>query len=393
MSVADRLGTGTSFTEARHGRSARGRAKAVTQGDVPAYELVRLRLAEVSPTPLNPRRNFGTDDDKTRFGEELRQAQLAACVAVSRASYLALWPEHEGRIGSAAYVLVNGERRFHSAVHVGLEALDFVVRDGLASSRESFVDHLLKENLEREDFDVIERARGVQQLVAVCAEQAERGARTRAAERLHKDRSWVTNQLVLLSLPEEIQSMLSAGSLAERDGRLLARHAKDRPGIGAAELLEHLGSTKAAAAQVKADEQAAIEALRSVTEAGLLSVDNEPGVQNDARGARPDDVREGASANSLSADNKGEEIHNAEGAPHRPRTTHREIDSLSADNKPQLSAGHRVPAQQDGVPERFIALREPERIAADLVNLLSEEALAHVIEALLQHQSSVKSRP
>lgn len=41
MSVADKLGTGSSFSKAPRGRSARGRAKAVTQGDVPAYELVR----------------------------------------------------------------------------------------------------------------------------------------------------------------------------------------------------------------------------------------------------------------------------------------------------------------------------------------------------------------
>ncbi|XVV39737.1 hypothetical protein ACQPXT_40735 (plasmid) [Streptomyces sp. CA-100214] len=175
MSVADRLGTGSSFSGTRRSRSARGRAKAVTQGDVPVYELVRLRLSEVSPTPLNPRRNFGTDEDKTRFGEELRQAQLAACVAVTRAAYLALWPDHEDCIGDAEHVLVNGERRFHSAVHVGLEVLDFVVRDDLAASREEFINHLLKENLEREDFDVIERARGVEQLVAVCAEAGDRG--------------------------------------------------------------------------------------------------------------------------------------------------------------------------------------------------------------------------
>jgi ParB family chromosome partitioning protein len=62
MSVADKLGTGSSFSKAPRGRSARGRAKDVTQGDVPAYELVRLRRDEVSPTPLNPRRNFGSDE-------------------------------------------------------------------------------------------------------------------------------------------------------------------------------------------------------------------------------------------------------------------------------------------------------------------------------------------
>ncbi|MEK8141715.1 hypothetical protein NKH18_01080 [Streptomyces sp. M10(2022)] len=161
------------------GRSDRGRAKAITQGDVPAYELVRLRLNEVAPTPLNPRRNFGTDDEKSRFGEELRAVQLAACVAVSRDTYLGLWPEHSDVIGKADYVLVNGERRYRSADHVGLDALDFVVRNDLAASREDFVDFLLKENLDREDFDLVERARGVQALVAVCADESDAGSQTR----------------------------------------------------------------------------------------------------------------------------------------------------------------------------------------------------------------------
>ncbi|MEU3907678.1 plasmid partitioning protein, partial [Streptomyces goshikiensis] len=137
MSKSDLLGTGAAFSNARRsgGRSERGRAKAIAQGDVPAYELVRVLLEQVSPTPLNPRRNFGTDEEKTRFGEELRQAQLSACVVVSRSAYLGLWPDHESRIGSASYVLINGERRFRSALHVGLESLDFVVRDDLAGSR------------------------------------------------------------------------------------------------------------------------------------------------------------------------------------------------------------------------------------------------------------------
>lgn len=214
MSKSDLLGTGAAFSNARRtaGRSERGRAKAVAQGDVPAYELIRVPLDQVCPTPLNPRRNFGTDEEKARFGEELRQAQLSACVVVSRGAYLALWPDHEGRIGAAAYVLINGERRFRSALHVGLESLDFVVRDDLAGSRTDFIDHLLAENLEREDFDVIERARGVRQLVDSCAEQGrEHGAKSRAAERLGKSPSWVTNQLVLLELPRRSSACSARG--------------------------------------------------------------------------------------------------------------------------------------------------------------------------------------
>ncbi|MEU5709983.1 MULTISPECIES: ParB/RepB/Spo0J family partition protein [Streptomyces] len=290
-SISQKLGTGSSFGQVRRERSARGKAKAITEGEIPAYELVKLRLDEVSPTPLNPRRNFGTDEEMTRFGEELRQAQLAACVAVTRGAYLALWPTHEEAIGSCLHVLINGERRFRSAVHVGLDTLDFVIRDDLASSREQFIKHLLEENLNREDFDVIERARGVEQLVTVCAEENERGARARAAEQLGKDRSWVTNQLILLTLPVEIQMMLSAGTMSERDGRALARHLKENPGLDAAALLAHLQQMKDAAAEAKALEKQAVAAARQ----GLLSADNGP---------QETSLEPTASASLLSADNK-----------------------------------------------------------------------------------------
>ncbi|MFI5801896.1 ParB/RepB/Spo0J family partition protein [Streptomyces sp. NPDC051561] len=311
MSVADRLGTGSSFGGVPRGRSARGRAKALVQGDVPAYELSRIRLEEVAPTPLNPRRNFGSEEEMTRFGEELRTTQLAACVAISRAAYLKVWPQHESQIGDAQYVLINGERRYRCASHVGLESLDFVVRDDLAESREAFIDHLLKENLEREDFDVVERARGVQQLVLVCSEESATGARARAAKRLGRDRSWVTNQLSLLDLPEGLQMMLSAGTLSERDGRMLARHLKDQPGMNTRELLgflkEYRGresrlreETKALAEQAR-QRQAAEEAAGGADESGadkgteLLSADNNARAgQPETEAAREAAVQEAA---------------------------------------------------------------------------------------------------
>ncbi|SFO07024.1 chromosome partitioning protein, ParB family [Streptomyces sp. cf124] len=370
MSVADKLGTGSSFSQAPRGRSARGRAKAVTQGDVPAYELLRLRLDEVSPTPLNPRRNFGTDEDKTRFGEELRQAQLAACVAVTRDAYLALWPDHEDRIGTAKHVLVNGERRYHSGVHVGLDALDFVVRDDLAVTREEFINHLLKENLEREDFDVIERARGVNELVQICAEQSERGSRTRAAQRLGKDRSWVTNQLALLELPEELQAMLSAGTLPERDGRSLARHLKDNPGLDAAALLDHLQLTKAAAAEAKEQERAVLEAAKGRPSApagtGLLSADNKPAEPKEVS-AQPEHT-----PGLLSADNNTSsrtEVSTASSAAaKRADTPNGRKDTESPPLPTQrhdLDAGT-GPEQQGGEPPRKLPYDDPGYVALHL---------------------------
>ncbi|MFJ1839905.1 ParB/RepB/Spo0J family partition protein [Streptomyces sp. NPDC088175] len=310
MSVADKVGESSSFGRARK-RSDRGRAKALTEGSIPAYELVLLSLDQVAPTPLNPRRDFGTDEEKARFGEELRKVQLAACVSVTREAYLRLWPEHASTIGSEAlYVLVNGERRFRSAVHVGLGKLDFVVRDDLAASREDFVDHLLAENLDREDFDVIERARGVEQLVSVCAENGgERGARSRAAKRLGKDRSWITNQLALLSLPVEIQVMLSAGEVSERDGRSLARRLKEDPSQDTLQLLAHLTNAKKAVEQQKAEEQRLLdvgrEALARAGSSDLLSADNKPASHSapDTGAAPESPVAAAGSRDLLSADN------------------------------------------------------------------------------------------
>ncbi|MFE7753143.1 plasmid partitioning protein [Streptomyces sp. NPDC057428] len=333
MSVADRLGTGSSFGGVPRGRSARGRAKAIVQGDVPSYELRRLPLEDVAPTPLNPRRNFGSEEDLTRFGEELRIAQLAACVAVSRSAYLRLWPEHEAQIGGSAHVLVNGERRFRSAVHVGLESLDFVVRDDLAASREEFVDHLLKENLEREDFDVVERARGVLELVRVCSEESEKGARTRAAKRLGRDRSWVTNQLALLELPAELQAMLSSGSLPERDGRLLARRLKEEPGLDGAGLLAHLKETRDLEVRAREEEKLLLQRARQTADApSPVPVGDTESVGRHSPAA--DSV--------LSADNKLPEKKTGQPSPARAASpanpAHGEERVLSADNTAMLSA-------------------------------------------------------
>ncbi|MFJ8863827.1 ParB/RepB/Spo0J family partition protein [Streptomyces sp. NPDC102451] len=410
MSVADRLGTGSSFGGVPRGRSARGRAKAIVQGDVPAYELRRLQLDDVAPTPLNPRRNFGSEEDLTRFGEELRVAQLAACVAVSRPAYLRLWPEHEAQIGESAYVLVNGERRFRSAVHVALEALDFVVRDDLAASREEFVDHLLKENLEREDFDVVERARGVLELVRVCSEESEKGARTRAAKRLGRDRSWVTNQLALLELPAELQTMLSSGSLAERDGRLLARRLKEEPGLTGAGLLAHLKETRGQEARSREEEklllQRAKETAATRTSApadgtgpadhspapgSVLSADNTPreteAVPSAPRQAPSSKKPASAEERVLSADNtEATESHSSAAAVSVPSPMLSADNTASSAADPAEAAPQRTGTAGPGEERSQLLVRQlgtsVEEQARTLASGLPPEQLAQLIEEL-----------
>ncbi|MFE6713955.1 ParB/RepB/Spo0J family partition protein [Streptomyces sp. NPDC057695] len=417
MSIADKVGQSSSFGRSR--RSDRGRAKAITEGAIPSYELVRLDLAKVAPTPLNPRRNFGTKEEMTWFGEELRQVQLAACVVVSREAYLKLWPSHEEAIGTdPEHVLLNGERRYRSALHVGIEQLDFVIRDDLAASREQFVNHVLAENLEREDFDVIERARGVQQLVDVCAEnEGERGARSRAAERLNKDRSWVTNQLALLTLPTPLQDQLSAGTVSERDGRSLARHLNKNPELDTAALLDYLASTKEAASQQRENQQRLIDAGRMVLEQhsaqSLLSADNnsshtaqsptstaEGGTDEDttlsadnnlplppAPPAAPEESEAGAGV-SLSADNKPAVPSVPDGTKQTTAASNRSEPSVPLQGKSQDNAESRSPAAARNAA--LIALEKEARDVTKLAARLQNIATLHRDAAEVDRESADK---
>ncbi|MFC8450119.1 ParB/RepB/Spo0J family partition protein [Kitasatospora sp. NPDC057223] len=267
--AAARVGAGSAFGNlGRTPRSERGRAKAQAEGLLPDYEIIRLQLDTVAPCPVNPRRSYGTDEQKSNLGLSLGKRQTTACVAVTREAYLKLWPNHASNFSAGiSHVLLNGERRYRSALHVGLEALDFVVRDDLATSTADFIDNLLLENEDRENFNIIERARGIKQLLDTCEGNAAEVARRRG-----KDRSWVGNQVALLTLPDEIQERLITKDTPERYGRRLARALKDNPALSTQSLL-------ALEEQLREEERTkrqADKALLAATRTEVLSADNTP---------------------------------------------------------------------------------------------------------------------
>ncbi len=169
-----------------------------------ATVLVHLRVETVAATPVNSRRNFGSDGDLAELGESMRRRQLQPVVAVPRAAYLALWPDHADRIGDAAHVLANGERRLRAARHVQLSTIDAVIREDIASTRTAFLDAVFTENIQRRNFDPIEEARAVEALVA------EFGTGQAVAAHYEKSGGWVTQRRILLKLTPELQDLVSA---------------------------------------------------------------------------------------------------------------------------------------------------------------------------------------
>lgn len=167
-------------------------------------------LRDLVANPRNPRDDLGDLSNLASIAD----MQLQPAVAVTKAAYLKLYPNDEI---AAKYVVVNGCRRLAAAHEYGRTDLAVVVNDAIARDRVTLISASISENVDRQDFDVIEEAKAVQALVEEC------GRADEAAKRLHKTESWVSQRRALLSLAPELQSALRRGELAIREARSLAR--------------------------------------------------------------------------------------------------------------------------------------------------------------------------
>lgn len=187
--------------------------------DVPGKSdplLMPLSLDQVVPTRFNPRRNFGTDEALLDFGLKLKKEQLAPILVVSRAAYLTLWPDEADNVGSAPYVIANGERRYRASLMAGRTTIDVVQKEDVAKSKAAFLDAVQSENNDRQDLDPIERALGMDTMVG------ELGGSLAVAEYYGKTKAWVSQQRKLLKLTPELQQLVSSGVMSPRVGREIA---------------------------------------------------------------------------------------------------------------------------------------------------------------------------
>ncbi|MFZ2529679.1 MAG: peptide transporter [Rhodococcus sp. (in: high G+C Gram-positive bacteria)] len=175
--------------------------------------LADVPVAELVANPRNPRDEVGDLSELSTITER----QLQPGTAVSRAAWLKLWPEDEAEVGSAKYIVVNGNRRLAAAVKYGRPGLDVVIRDSIAVNRGEILWAATSENIDRRDFDVLEEAKAVELMVT------EFGSADAAATKLGRSKGWVSQRRALLKLAPELQTALRAGDLAIRHARSLAR--------------------------------------------------------------------------------------------------------------------------------------------------------------------------
>jgi ParB family chromosome partitioning protein len=170
----------------------------------------QLPLADLVANPRNPRDDLGDLNNLASIAD----LQLQPVAVVTKQAYLALYPDDTI---TARYVVINGCRRLAAAHKFGRTDLAVVVNDDIARDQVTLISASIAENVDRQDFDVIEEAKAVEALVVAC------GRADEAGKRLHKTEGWVSQRRALLALTPELQTALRRGELAIREARALAR--------------------------------------------------------------------------------------------------------------------------------------------------------------------------
>lgn len=115
--------------------------------------------------------------------------------------------------GAGRFELIAGERRYRAARQAGLVQIPAVVRN--MTDEESLTVALI-ENIQREDLNAMEAARGYRQLLDQFGL-----TQVELARQLGKSQSTVAYALSLLRLPSEMQDSISSGHLSMEHGKVL----------------------------------------------------------------------------------------------------------------------------------------------------------------------------
>jgi ParB family chromosome partitioning protein len=150
----------------------------------------------IVPGPMQPRSHF----------DEAALESLAESIKTHGIVQPLLVRRREG-----GYELIAGERRWRAAKLAGIPRVPVIVKE---VPDDSLLEIALIENIQRENLNPIEEAQAYKKLIETVGLTQES-----LASRVGRDRTYITNYLRLLRLPDDVQQLV-------REGRLSTGHAR-----------------------------------------------------------------------------------------------------------------------------------------------------------------------
>ena len=161
----------------------------------------KVGIGDLSPNKYQPRVSF----NQTKLEElanSIRKNGIIQPIAV-----------REDRVDPGRYEIVAGERRWRAAQRAGLHEVPIVILD--LDDNES-LEVAIVENIQRDDLNVIEEAKGYQRLSEEFGYDHEK-----ISKFMSKSRSHISNTLRLLTLPQDVIGMIEEGNLTAGQARPL----------------------------------------------------------------------------------------------------------------------------------------------------------------------------
>ena len=194
MNVGKKKGLGRGLSALFGDTSPQEKKASINQSNMVA-------IVDLTRNPYQPRQNF-KEEKLEELANSIKKNGVIQPIAVRAC-----------KSGSKKYEIVAGERRWLAAQRAGLHQIPVTILD--LSDVES-LEVAIVENIQRDDLNPIEEARGYQRLNDEFKYDHES-----ISKLMSKSRSHVSNTLRLLTLPKDVIAMLEEGTLTSGQARPL----------------------------------------------------------------------------------------------------------------------------------------------------------------------------
>ena len=183
------------------GGLGRGLSSLITSADAETgvnIDFTEIPIDKIQPNPNQPRIDF-SEERLSELLSSIKKDGLLQPIIV--------------RPTSSGYEIIAGERRWQACKKIGYKTIPAKIT---VVNEVEAQEIALVENLQRDNLNAIEEARGYQRLMELSGRKQKE-----IAESVSKNQATISNALRLLNLPEEIQDMMFDGRLSAGHGRAI----------------------------------------------------------------------------------------------------------------------------------------------------------------------------
>lgn len=159
-----------------------------------------IKVIEIEPNRNQPRRNFPSESIE-ELAKSIERYGIIQPIIVSKKDDF--------------YEIIAGERRWRAAKKAGLKEMPCIVRENDERKNKEIA---LIENIQREDLNPIDEASSISNIIKLKGYTQEE-----FASKFGKSRTYVTNLLGLLKLPDDVKRLVEKKAISMSHARVLSK--------------------------------------------------------------------------------------------------------------------------------------------------------------------------